>query len=349
MSTYCDHFEPLFSDADDHFIGMTEGGGTVTAEKIIRALGYTPASETDLAPIEAAVSALEENKADKTALEAKADKTALDETNRSLDALWKLTEGQIWEWQTVSAQAQSVIAPSGTQDGILLELGGMSKKIDGVSDLISAPVNSWTATKTGGESTTTNLPQSVIDLCPDYGMGVSTDCYNYIDFHNKRYVQRVGKVVLDGKSSEEWKASGSYPGGYYIAMNDETKPWVGQGRRIKTNTQKLLSNLYIYDKEGYRNRIIGTMTADYTVGFMFSNSAADLDLFRTSLQRAPLALCYEFAEEQTVDLSEVLDDEIARLAVEAGGSVAFHYPLENSYDVDVPNTIKYLVKLSEVQ
>lgn len=63
--------------------------------------------------------------------------------------------------------------------------------------ILNAPVDAVRVANAAGDSTNTYLiPQTIRDLCPDYGQG-TVDAYNYIDFTAKTY-HHVGSMSQDG-------------------------------------------------------------------------------------------------------------------------------------------------------
>ena len=62
-------------------------------------------------------------------IDTKAGKTALARTDRSLDYLWKISKGTVYDTETVEGNASEVTVPSGAMDYAELKmLGGMSRK-----------------------------------------------------------------------------------------------------------------------------------------------------------------------------------------------------------------------------
>lgn len=69
--------------------------------------------------------------AQQTALNLKADKTALSRTNRSLDYLWKKSEGIIYNTETVHSDANTVTVPSGAMEYASMDkIGGRTIKFN---------------------------------------------------------------------------------------------------------------------------------------------------------------------------------------------------------------------------
>ena len=81
---------------------------------------------------------------------------------------------------------------------IMLEAGNTDHPWEPYADsLLDAPVDEVRVSKAGGDITHTYpIPQTIRDLCPDYGQG-TVDAYNYIDFTAKTY-HHVGSMSQDG-------------------------------------------------------------------------------------------------------------------------------------------------------
>lgn len=95
--------------------------------------------------------------------------------------------------------AQSV--PIGTRteiSQIMLEAGNTAHPWEPYADnLLDAPVDEVRVSKAGGYITHTYpIPQTIRDLCQDYGQG-TVDAYNYIEFTAKTY-HHVGSMSQDG-------------------------------------------------------------------------------------------------------------------------------------------------------
>lgn len=101
--------------------------------------------------------------------------------------------------------------------------------------------------------TVTTIPTSILSL-PDYGIGVSADCYNYVDFKERKYHHLV--TVVDGEM-------------------------------------------------------------------------------------------VQLAEEEIIDISDLIDEDFNILSVESGGKVEFNYPNKAEYECEVPNRIEYAIKIAD--
>ena len=81
---------------------------------------------------------------------------------------------------------------------IMLEAGNTAHPWEPYADnLLDAPVDEVRVSKAGGDITHTYpIPQTIRDMCPDYGHG-TVDAYNYIDFTSQTY-HHVGSMSQDG-------------------------------------------------------------------------------------------------------------------------------------------------------
>lgn len=81
---------------------------------------------------------------------------------------------------------------------IMLESGNTAHPWEPYADsLLNAPVDAVRVANAAGDSTNTHpIPQTIRDMCPDYGQG-TVDAYNYIDFMAKTY-HHVGSMSQDG-------------------------------------------------------------------------------------------------------------------------------------------------------
>lgn len=171
-----------------------------------------------------------------------------------------------------------------------------------------------------------NIPESVRNLCPDYGIGVNSNCYNYIDFERKTYHHRVSSIEF---SSLNWQTAtndrflaedleGLTVGTYYLfaKLKNSTED------NVYAHTEK---NIFAISQYGY----IYVYAPDYT----------SVDAFKRAMTGK---LIYQRITDEIIDLSEALAGFNPIVQVESGGYLQMHYPaLDNGYKVDVPNTITY--------
>lgn len=84
----------------------------------------------DLGPLKKEVSLLKED------MTSKADKTSLAQTNRKLDALWKLNQGISYEFQTDEAEAYQKAIPTGAKLGSVKSVAGKTIVWNWLSDIV---------------------------------------------------------------------------------------------------------------------------------------------------------------------------------------------------------------------
>lgn len=171
------------------------------------------------------------------------------------------------------------------------------------------------------------IPQAILDL-DGYGDGVSSDVYNYVDFENKKYNKRVGKVDL---GSLNWIYSTNY------------SFWVAKG--IKNIKNALCSKYPLRLIQGEDK--VCHFNPDNMVIIDSSYMATDIEAFKQSLQG--VMLYYELAEEKITDISDIIDGTFQEpIEVEASGTLTFRNSNDDGYCVPVPNEEEYIISLAEV-
>lgn len=302
------------------------------------------------AGLEAAQQDVTALKAENTALKASTARTA-----RSLDYLWKKSKGIIYDTETVTGAGSSVTVPIGAMDyAALRKLGGMSQRDEENSVLIDAPVDEVRVSNAAGDNTNTcPIPQAIRDLCPDYGMGVSADCYNYIDFAAKQYHHRVGQVdlgtlefdvtttVQTGKKRYVCRQFG----GAVYATNPNTVPKYlcpTYDTVTANGTYKCVDGISSYQSSD-TNKTLLIYDTDFAAGDTDTAAA-----FNAQLVGVPLY--YELATPEIIDLAAVWpDDDFGILRVEAGGTINLHYPaLDDGYELAVPSETEIMVDVAKV-
>ena len=190
-------------------------------------------------------------------------------------------------------------------------------------------------------STTHAIPQPILQL-DGYGDGVTDNVYNYVDWENKKYHKRVGKVDLGtvndfilGKPLNDGSGNVFYFTGRELGFKKNGKaisnkliysiPLSGQWEDLKLNETYIDSGCYV----------------------VVAHNVSTLDEFKQAM--SGVILYYELAEEQITDISDLIGDTLQEpIEVEAGGSLTFQNTHGANYRVPVPSTVEYTVKLSEV-
>lgn len=294
----------------------------------------------DREQIGANTAGLEAAKQDVTDLKAETARTA-----RSLDYLWKKSKGIIYDTEIVTGAGSNVTVPSGAMDYAALRVvGGMSQRDAKNNVLVDAKVDEVRVSNAVGDSTNAYpIPQAIRDMCPDYGIGVSADCYNYIDFAAKQYHHIVGGYVFGGSERYLYHEKIGTCSRNVIQIDIKRKPGIG----------KTLFSPYdfLYDFSMDTKHYYVGKTNDFPSGmaelYVF-DTFATLDECRTALIGAKLY--FELATPEVIDLSAVWpDDDFGVLRVEAGGTINLHYPaLDDGYELAVPSETEIMVDVAKV-
>lgn len=183
------------------------------------------------------------------------------------------------------------------------------------------------------------IPQAILNL-DGYGDGVSSDVYNYVDWENKQYHKRVGRVDLgsltytnNGTASDgstQWKTKEK------ISKKDGSYACV-----CPAFTERRASGTIVPITNG-----ICDLRDDCSIslGYIGVTNAED---FAQAMQG--IMLYYELAEEQIIDISDIIDSTFQEpIEVEAGGTLTFLNSNGDGYRLPVPNEEEYIVSLAEV-
>ena len=293
----------------------------------------------DREQIGANTAGLEAAQQDVTALKAETARTA-----RSPDYLWKKSKGVVYDTETVTGTGSIVTVPSGAMDYAALRVvGGMSQRDEENNVLIDAPVDEVRVSNAAGDSTNAYpIPQAIRDMCPDYGIGVSADCYNYIDFAAKQYHHIVGGYVFGGSERYLYHEKIGTCSRNVIQIDIKRKPGIGK-------TLFSPYNFYYDFSADVKHYYVGK-TDDYQSGmaelYVF-DTFATLGECRTALIGAKLY--FELATPETIDLSAVWPDDFGVLRVEAGGTINLHYPArDDGFELAVPSETEIMVDVAKV-
>lgn len=208
--------------------------------------------------------------------------------------------------------------------------------------LLDSPVDAVRVANVAGDNTNTYpIPQAIRDLCPDYGIGVSADCYNYIDFAAKQYHHRVGQVDL-GTLTWIMQQSQTY-GSYYFASQSIVSTPHAAAFLTADYTPLKSAEVLAVDRScwvsynwGDNGRVI--------IRDDRYNDAASFTAAMTGK-----ILCCELSTPETIDLSAVWPDDFGILRVEAGGTIGLHYPaLDDGYALAVPSETEIMVDVAKV-
>ncbi len=174
------------------------------------------------------------------------------------------------------------------------------------------------------------IPQAVQDL-DGYGLGISATYHNYVDWENKRFVQRVGKFVLTGSEPLEFynnrfkllgfAKTGVHPPVICVSNKYVYEPTVTSDGATKTGV--------LVDGD-----ILCIRDMDYT-----SLASFKAYLVEQYANGTPVTIVYALAEPIETDITDLLTADNF-IEVEGGGTIT----MVNDYGYDVPSEITYMLK-----
>ena len=183
------------------------------------------------------------------------------------------------------------------------------------------------------------VPEAVRQL-PGYGWSAGNVC-NEIDFENKKYIQRVAAIDL-GKSTFA----------QYDPSNHTKHAWYTGISNMRAGYAKLACSKYaprtwmgIADS----TFIQGILQSHPSLSYIYINDDNYTNASDFSKAVSGVMLYYELAEPIITDISDLTGDAFQEpFSVEPGGTLTFKNSNGDGFQIPVPNTEEYIVKLSEV-
>lgn len=174
------------------------------------------------------------------------------------------------------------------------------------------------------------IPSSITSL-EGYGWSAGT-VYNEVDFENKVFIQRVGRVDLGSLNWTSYDASGK-------------RLWISP---IIDDVQKPISENSIFTNCIHPKYISKTWnTWSEIENSICCSNTKKIGVFNGSTTVKPSGiLYYELAEPIVTDISDLLDESFNAIECEGNGSITFKNPTD--YKVPIPNSEEFLVYLNEV-
>lgn len=187
------------------------------------------------------------------------------------------------------------------------------------------------------------IPTAIQQL-DGYGWSAG-NVYNEVDYANKLYIKRVGRVDLG--TLEYLKTVHSTLGEYFYASAT-----ILNIKRIGyfSIAHNIICSRYVTVGRDANKFINGSICLDGTSTQVAQIQIKDSTYTNASELKASLNgvyLYYELAEPITTDISTLLDGYDNIFDTETGGSVTFRQS-NDGMNLPVPNTMKYMIKLSEV-
>lgn len=209
------------------------------------------------------------------------------------------------------------------------------------------------------------VPEAVQRL-PGYGLNTG-NAYNYVDFEGKKYHKKVEKFQFnklkfygqDPSGKTGWNSENTL--GLYAYWNgsnnsDNYHATVG----LCNNNFAVTSTNAAYGKDSTENCVYATIGylcvritrtwAETTLKITESSSLGELIGAVTDFFESNDCVGYfELAEEEIIDISDLIGGTFQEpFEVEAGGTLTFRNSHGDGFQIQVPNTEEYIVKLSEV-
>lgn len=179
----------------------------------------------------------------------------------------------------------------------------------------------------------TTLPVAeLIQNLEGYGLGIDATYNNYIDYYNKKYVQKVTKQTIS--NTNYWLLNTNGYGNYYqLNLSDLSLP-LAQPSSVYGGG--ICDNL-TYARYGYANNKLYTISFDSTGKALIvtTDYAMTLEEFKAWLTENPITIVYALATPIETDLSAY--DLPLLIKTQPLGSLTF----TNEYQHDIPNTITW--------
>lgn len=193
---------------------------------------------------------------------------------------------------------------------------------------------------------TYSIHKAIIDL-DGYGWSAG-NVRNEVDWGNKQYIQRVGKVDL---GTLNWTESGdtqhdgnsTYKSNSLNTVIKRYSAYSGNSICEKFNIVQINDN----NRNEYEYSI-GNAGMTYPLQFTVKSTfCTDENDFKNKVNG--IMLYYELAEPIVTDISDIVGTTFQEpLEVEAGGTLMFKNSNGDNYRIPVPSTEEYLVSLAEV-
>lgn len=307
----------------------------------------------------------------------KADKTSLAQTDRKLDALWKLNQGISYEFQTDDAEAYQKTVPSGAKVASIKSIGGKtivwnqlnlnnenSVTKNGIS-FINNKDGSWTIT---GTCSTSNGGSADVLI---YGFAVK-----YVSGH--KYLVKADKYsdgnygfAINGRSGSLKKAIIiNYAFNPVIFVNDKATvdnvtmrmnifdltQMFGAGNEPSTPEEfeaMFPADYYPYNAGELMsapvNEVVYLDTKNQETSYPIPQAILDLEGYGESGNFVDFVEKKYHKGDRTIDISDIMGDTFQQpLEVEVGGTLTFKNSNGNDYRIPVPSSEEYVISLAEV-
>ncbi len=182
------------------------------------------------------------------------------------------------------------------------------------------------------------IPQAILNL-DGYGDGVSDDVYNYVDWEEKKYHKRVGRAVIDEKCT-------AYDESDYIVVNADMR---GIRNKKWSAICDIVENAYTETGANEMSEYFFLLSSGSGIVIKCLSKFSKSTEFMNYCKTNPITIYYELAEEEIIDISDIIDNIFQEpFEVEAGGTLTFLNSNGDGYRLPIPNEEEYIVSLAEV-
>lgn len=204
------------------------------------------------------------------------------------------------------------------------------------------------------------VPETVQQL-PGYGWSAG-NVYNYVDFEEKKYHKRVGKCVVTGNEhfySSTQDYAGTNSGNAWADIKTGQRGI--NGKQISNQLEHvracwkndLTTNAFCLNNDNQVHiRILNSLIGTTSESSLTEVAAAVKNYCKNLYESGdPIIIYFELAKEEIIDISDLIGNSFQEpLEVEAGGTLTFKNSNGDGdgFQIPVPNTEEYIVKLSEV-
>lgn len=309
--------------------------------------------------------------------EDKADKTSLAQTDRKLDALWKLNQGISYEFQTDDAEAYQKTVPSGAKVASIKSIGGktivwnqlnlnneQSITKNGIS-FINNKDGSWTINGTCSVSNDEGINTIVYLFASKYVSGhkylVKADKYsdgNYgFAINGRSYPLKKAIIINYAFNPVIFVNDKATVDNVTMRMNifDLTQMF---GAGNEPSTPEEFEAMFPADYYPYNagelmsapvNEVVYLDTKNQETSYPIPQAILDLEGYGESGNFVDFVEKKYHKGDRTIDISDIMGDTFQQpLEVEVGGTLTFKNSNGNDYRIPVPSSEEYVISLAEV-
>ena len=357
-------------------------GGEISPEEIKNAVNeYLEKNPVKPGATTEQAQQIEQNKKDvaslKEDLTSKADKTSLAQTDRKLDALWKLNQGISYDFQTDDTEAYQKTVPSGAKVASIKSIGGKtivwnqlnlnnkeSITKNGIS-FINNKDGSWTINGTCSTSNGDSADVLIYRFADKFVSG-----HKYLVKADKYFGENYGFAINGAESAVEKATIVNYRFNPIIFVKDKvTVDNVTMRMNIfdltqmfdtgnEPSTPEEFEAMFPADYYPYNagelmsasvNKVIYLDAKSQETSYPIPQAILDLEGYGESGNFVDFVEKKYHKGDRTIDISDIMGNTFQEpLEVEAGGTLTFKNSHGDDYRIPVPSSEEYVISLAEV-